>query len=276
MMAAKNNIINALFNQGFYMTSDATLQPGGFGVRQLFAYGKNVDSYCGGAHKAFDLAKWHGALIKSMVHGTVLQGTGWNTFGWTVVIGFIDHNGNKWQMIIGHLNTNPLNFLRVGQNVKPGDIIGYQGASNNLNVTMASHIHVQIQSYAYRGEWAFTCDGVNIYNIDITTTKPTSGAASKPSKPTASKPSSGVFNKRKGRKTRNKEYAKGVVRNADGLGAAQYRWSGGKFTNRFWPDIKEGETVFIYATTASGWGRIYSPTHKGWVYLDRVQITQVF
>lgn len=273
-MAAKNNIIKALLNQGFIMTSDATRQPGGFGIRQLFAYGKNVDSYCGGYHKAFDLAKWHGAIVKSMVHGTVLNGTGWNTFGWTVVIGFVDHNGNKWQMIIGHLNTNPLNFLKIGQNVKPGDIIGYQGASNNLNVTMASHIHVQIQSYGYREEWAFTCDGVNIYNIDISTTRPTNGAKTTVKKSNV-KTSTG-FNKRKGRKTRSKAYAKGIISNADGLGAAQYKWSGGKFTNRMWPDIKEGETVFIYATTASGWAKIYSPNHKGWIYLDRVKITQVF
>ena len=108
---------------------------------------------------------------------------------------------------------------------------------------------------------------------------PSSGAtptkATKPASKPASK-SSGGFNKRKGRKTRTKAYAKGIVRNSDGLGAAQYRWSGGNFTNRFWPDIKEGETVYIYATTASGWGKIYSPNHKGWVYLDRVQITQVF
>src|SRR5699024_6745694 len=106
-------------------------------------------------------------------------------------------------------------------------------------------------------------------NIDVSKSSPSSGATpTKTAKP-ASKPastSSGVFNKRKGRKTRTKAYAKGVVRNSDGLGAAQYRWSGGNFTNCFWPDIKEGEEVYIFATTASGWGKIYSPNHKGWVY----------
>src|SRR5699024_5922589 len=100
----------------------------------------------------------------------------------------------------------------------------------------------------------------------------------KPKKP-ASKPArkpTGGFNKRKGRKTRTKAYAKGVVRNSDGRGAAQYRWSGGNFTNRMWPDIKEGETVYIFATTASGWGKIYSEYHNGCVYLYRVPITHVF
>ena len=273
-MTVKNNIINALLNQGFIMTSDATKQPGGFGVRKLFAYGKNVDSYCGGYHKAFDLAKWHGAAIKSMVHGTVLNGTGWNTFGYTVVIGFIDHNGNKWQMIIGHLNTNPLNFLKIGQNVKPGNIIGYQGASNNLNVAMASHIHVQIQSYAYRQEWAFTCDGVNIYNIDITTSRPTNGV--KTTVKQSSVKTSNTFNKYAPRKNRNTAYFKGVIKSTNGLGAALRKYSGGRYNIAHGPDIQDGQEVFIYQVMNNGFARVYSPTNDGFVHLDQVSVTQVF
>lgn len=273
-MTVKNNIINALLNQGFIMTSDATRQPGGFGIRKLFAYGKNVDSYCGGYHKAFDLAKWHGAAVESMVHGTVLKGTGWNTFGYTVVIGFVDHNGNKWQMIIGHLNTNPLNFLKIGQNVKPGDIIGYQGASNNLNVTMASHIHVQIQSFAYREEWAFTCDGVNTYNIDITTTSPVNGV--KTAVKQSSVKTSNTFNKYLTRKKRNTPYFKGVIKSTNGQGAALRKYNGGKYNIAHGPDIQDGREVFIYQVMSNGFARVYSPNNNGFVHLDQVRVTQVF
>lgn len=275
---AKQNLISDLQNQGFVITSDPTwFNP--WGYRNLWSYGAWVDSYSNGWHRAYDLAKYHNAPIRSGVNGTALQGTGFGGFGYQLVLGFIAKNGKKYQVIYGHLNRNPLLDFKVGQNVKKGQVVAYQGASNNLNVSMASHLHIQVQHYQYYNEYNFIVNGINPLNIDISSTKPTSGAtptkATKPASKPAS-PSSGGFNKRKGRKTRSKAYAKGIVRNSDGLGAAQYRWSGGKFTNRFWPDIKEGETVYIYATTASGWGKIYSPNHKGWVYLDRVQITQVF
>lgn len=275
---AKQNLISDLQNQGFVITSDPTWFSV-WGYRNLWQYGIWADGYSKGWHRAYDLAKYHNAPIKSGVNGTVLQGTGFGGFGYQLVLGFIASNGKKYQIIYGHLNRNPLLDFKVGQNVKKGQVVAYQGASNNLNVSMASHLHIQVQHYQYYNEYNFIANGINPLNIDISSTKPTSGATPTKATKTASKPaskSSGGFNKRKGRKTRTKAYAKGIVRNSDGLGAAQYRWSGGKFTNRFWPDIKEGEEVWIYATTASGWGKIYSPNHKGWVYLDRVQITQVF
>lgn len=275
---AKDNLISNLQNQGFVITSDPTwFNP--WGYRNLWSYGAWVDSYSKGYHRAYDLAKYHNAPIRSGVNGTVLNGTGFGGFGYQLVLGFIAKNGKKYQIIYGHLNRNPLLDFKVGQNVKEGQVVAYQGTSNNLGVTMASHLHIQVQHYQYYNEYNFIVNGINPLNIDISSTKPTSGATPTTTAKPASKPaskSSGGFNKRKGRKTRAKAYAKGVVRNSDGLGAAQYRWSGGKFTNRFWPDIKEGEEVYIFATTASGWGKIYSPNHKGWVYLDRVQITQVF
>ena len=268
------NPIKYLKTFGFLVTSDPFWFKT-FGYRDLWSYGANVDSYCGGYHRAYDMAKYHNAPIPSIANATVLNGTGWNTFGWTLVLGFIDKKGRKFQVIYGHLNQNPLNYLKIGQNVKKGQTVAYQGASNNLGVSMASHLHIQFQNYKSLNEWNFTCLGISPLDMDISSSKPTSNAksTSKVVKPSTKKTG---FNKRKGRKTRNKAYAKGVVRNADGLGASQYRWSGGKFTNRMYPDIKEGETVFIYATTASGWAKIYSPNHKGWVYLDRVKITQVF
>ena len=293
----KNNPIKYLQNDGWVITSDpdkyyTSYNPNRgkkpWGQRDHFEYGINVDSYCGGKHPALDMVKRHNAPIKFFANATVLRGTGWNTFGWTAVLGFVDHNGIKRQVILGHLNSNPLNFLKIGQNVKVGDVVGYQGASNNLGVTMASHLHIQFQNYQSLGEWAFTCTGIEPRNIDITTTKPTSGStstskneASKPqatSKPsaTAKKETPTTFNKRKGRKARAKAYAKGVVRSTNGKGAAYRRWSNETFKNRFGNDIPDGSTVYIFSTHKSGWARIYSSTNKGWIHLDQVQITEVY
>lgn len=177
----KNNLVKGFTDQGFTITSDPTWF-NSFGERGLFAYGKNVDSYCNNKHLAMDLAKYHGADIRTPVNCTVLNGTGWNTFGWTGVFGFIDGVGKWRQFIIGHLNQNPLNFLKIGQVMKKGDVIGHQGTSNNLNVQMASHLHMQVQNYASLDEWNFTCNGLNPYAINISNSKPTSGKISKSSK----------------------------------------------------------------------------------------------
>ena len=296
-MAVKNNPIKYLQNDGWVITSDPdkyykSYNPNRgkkpWGQRDLFEYGTNVDSYCGGKHPALDMVKWHNAPIKSFANATVLRGTGWNTFGWTLVLGFIDAKGKKWQVIYGHLNRNPLLDFKVGQNVKKGQVVAYQGASNNLGVTMVSHLHIQFQEYKSLGEWAFTCTGVEPRNIDITTTKPTSGSTStsknetsKPqstSKPsaTAKKETPATFNKRKGRKTRSKAFAKGVVRSTNGRGAALRRFTGGTFRNTFGPDLPDGSIVYIFATTDTGWAKVYSPQNKGWVHLDQVRITEVY
>lgn len=291
-MAVKNNPIKYLQDDGWVITSDPdkyykSYNPNKgkkpWGQRDLFEYGTNVDSYCGGKHPALDMVKWHNAPIKSFANATVLRGTGWNTFGWTLVLGFIDAKGKKWQVIYGHLNRNPLLDLKIGQNVKKGQVVAYQGASNNLGVTMVSHLHIQFQEYKSLGEWAFTCTGVEPRNIDITTTKPTSGSTSSsnkaPSKPqtvTVKKETPANFNKRKGRKTRNKAFAKGVIRSTNGRGAALRRFTGGTFRNTYGPDLPDGSVVYIFATTDTGWAKVYSPQNKGWVHLDQVRITEVY
>lgn len=291
-MAVKNNPIKYLQDDGWVITSDPdkyykSYNPNRgkkpWGQRDLFQYGINADAYCGGKHPALDMVKWHNAPIKSFANATVLRGTGWNTFGWTLVLGFIDAKGKKWQVIYGHLNRNPLLDFKVGQNVKKGQVVAYQGASNNLGVTMVSHLHIQFQEYQSLGEWAFTCTGVEPRNIDITTTKPTSGstsssnkAASKPKTVTVKKETPANFNKRKGRKTRNKAYAKGVIRSTNGRGAALRRFTGGTFRNTFGPDLPDSSIVYIFATTDTGWAKVYSPQNKGWVHLDQVRITEVY
>src|SRR5699024_3387836 len=103
----------------------------------------------------------------------------------------------------------------------------------------------------------------------------TSGATpKKASKPKAKKPTG--FNKRKGRKTRNRAYAKGVIRSTNGKGAALRRYSGGTFRNTFVNDLPDGSVIYIFATHKTGCVKVYSTLNNGWVHLDQVQITDVY
>src|SRR5699024_12533179 len=98
--------------------------------------------------------------------------------------------------------------FRSRQNVKQRQIVAYQGASNNLGVSMASHLHIQFQNYQAYNEWNFTCLAIDPLNMDVSKSSPSSGAtptkANKPASKPARKPTGG-FNKRKGRKTRTKD-----------------------------------------------------------------------
>ena len=278
------NPIQYLQSKGFVVTSDPNHYYQSYnpprnkkpwGKRDLMSYGINADAYCGGYHRAYDMAKYHDAPIPAIANATVLRGTGFNTFGYTLVLGFKDAKGRAFQVIYGHLNRNPLTYLRIGQNVKQGQTEAYQGASNNLGVSMASHLHIQFQNYQAYNEWNFTCLGIDPLKMDISKSSPTSGATpKKASEPKAKKPTG--FNKRKGRKTRSKAYAKGVIRSTNGKGAALRRYSGGTFRNTFGNDLPDGSVIYIYATTKDGWAKVYSPQNKGWVHLDQVQITEVY
>jgi N-acetylmuramoyl-L-alanine amidase len=144
-----------------------------FGKRDHFAYGQNVDRYCGGYHRAWDLVKAHNAGIPAVANAQVLKGTGWNTFGWTLVLGFFDATGKHYQVIYGHLNRNPLLDFKVGQTVKQGQIVAYQGTSNNIGANMASHLHIQFQPFGALAEQPFTCNGIDALKIDVSKTHAT-------------------------------------------------------------------------------------------------------
>ena len=191
-MTVKNNPIAYLQKDGFKISSDPNeyreSYPNGkrkpWGKRDLMQYGINADSYCGGYHRAYDLYREHNAPIKAIANALVAPGTGWNTFGWTLVLTFVDATGKHYQVIYGHLNKNPLDYLKVGQEVKQGQVVAYQGGSNNIGVSnMASHLHIQFQPYGALNEKAFTCNGIDPLNIDISKT-----SARPSSKPKASAP----------------------------------------------------------------------------------------
>src|SRR5699024_6912456 len=181
-MAKKNNPVKYLQDKGFRITSDPNeyreSYPNGkrkpWGKRDLMSYGINADSYCGGYHRAYDFSKSHNAGIPAIANAKVAPGTGWNTFGWTLVLTFYDATGRRYQVIYGHLNKNPLDYLKVGQTVKQGQIVAYQGRSNNIGVSnMASHLHIQWQEYGALNEQQFTCNGLDPLNIDVSKTHAT-------------------------------------------------------------------------------------------------------
>ena len=159
------NPIAYLKSQGFKVTSDPnTYKSGVWGLRNYTVGGYNYDNYCGGYHRAYDLVKYHRAPIPAVFDGVVTSGTNnYGNFGCTVVI------ANKQlgcQVIYGHL-ARPLK-VRIGQNIKQGDIIGYQSNTNYQNVKMDSHLHIQFQRYGYiSGERNFVCSGINPLQINV-------------------------------------------------------------------------------------------------------------
>ena len=284
-MVVKNNPIAYLENHGYRWTSDPNLYFQSYnpnrgkkpwGKRDHYEYGINVDSYCGGYHRAYDMVKWHGAGIPAIANATVLAGSGWNTFGWTLVLGFKDAKGRLFQVIYGHLNRNPLLDVRIGQNVKQGQIVAYQGASNNLNVTMNSHLHIQFQNYQSLNEWEFTCLGIDPLNIDVSKSSPSSGATptKKPATP-ASKPS--TVNKNTNRSRSLKAHFSGRV---DSLGAEVRKRRGSQRTGFNWNvkagySLKPGDLVYVFEVH-DGWYRIYTGNLTGhgsndWIWGGRVK-----
>lgn len=179
----KLNPIELIMEYGFEVTSDPHAYYDNyanktgkrrFGDRRLWMYGMHADAYCGGWHRAYDMAKAHKAGIPAVANALVAPGTGWNTLGWTLVLTFIDATGKHYQVIYGHLYQNPLDYLEVGQEVKQGEIVAYQGASNNIGADdMASHLHIHFQPFAALGAKEFTCSGIDPLQIDVSKTTAT-------------------------------------------------------------------------------------------------------
>lgn len=163
------NIIEFYQKQGFKISSDPNKYSSGiWGKRDYTVNGYNYDSYCNGYHRAYDLYNYHGCPIVAFTDCVIEYGTRpYGTFGGQVVISFKDKKGKKWLMIYGHVNRD---FTwKIGTKVKKGTILCYQSNTHNqgANVSMDSHLHIQVMSYGSYGEWAFTCTGVEIKNIEV-------------------------------------------------------------------------------------------------------------
>lgn len=89
------------------------------------------------------------------------------------------------------------------------------------------------------------------------------------------------FNLYKNRKTRNKPFARAIINSPNNKTVEAMRWSGDAdgnptFKNPLNESVSHEDIVYIYGTTSSGWGRINSPTYKGWINLEYVKITHVY
>src|SRR5699024_3605129 len=58
--------------------------------------------------------------------------------------------------------------VKVGDVIKQGDTVGYQGNSNYNNVYMASHLHIQFQDLGYvADEWTSVRTGIDVRKSDV-------------------------------------------------------------------------------------------------------------
>lgn len=160
------NIIEFYQADDFRITSDPRKYSSGiFGKRDYTVNGHNYDSYCNGYHNAVDLSDKNGKRIKAFGDAVVIDGTrDYGTFGAQVVLMYEELG---IQVIYGHVQ-RPIS-VKVGQRVKRGDVIARQGNTHNqgANVSMDSHLHLQVQHIEPLDEWAFTCKGINPFEIDI-------------------------------------------------------------------------------------------------------------
>lgn len=168
------NPIEYLVSKGFRVTSDPNQYYESYnpnrgkkpwGKRDYTEYGINYDSYCGGYHRAYDLARYDGAPIPSIADGgVVVAGTSEHSnFGTQVVVAYDDL---KIQVIYGHLKRGLK--VKIGDKVNQGDIVGYQGNTNYNNVYMDSHLHIQFQNLGYiADERTFVCSGIDPLNINV-------------------------------------------------------------------------------------------------------------
>lgn len=165
------NLIDYYIADGFKISSDPRKYDSGiFGVRNYTVNGYNYDSWCGGLHEAVDVYREHGAPIKSFADGIVTLGTGFGGYGYQVCVAYSDLD---IQVTFGHVQNNIP--VKVGQKVKKGQVIAYQGNTHNqgAGVSMDSHLHITTQNLEYiPDEWTFICRGINPFNIDIDTGKP--------------------------------------------------------------------------------------------------------
>lgn len=164
------NPIQYFLNEGFRKTSDPnTYASGKWGLRNYTVNGYNYDSYCGGMHPAYDFSKADGAAIPTFSDGIVVAGTSVRSnFGAQVVIAYAQFG---IQVIYGHLKRNLP--VKIGDVVRQGQTIGYQGNTNYENVRMDSHLHIQFQPLGYiPDEWTFVCTGIDVLDININKTAP--------------------------------------------------------------------------------------------------------
>ena len=93
-------------------------------------------AYGGAPHNGVDIASGTGSIVKAIGDGEIVangHNDGWGN--WVA----IKHPPYDLVSIYGHMSS--LSFLRVGTQVKMGDIIGYEGSTGN---STGSHLHLSL------------------------------------------------------------------------------------------------------------------------------------
>jgi murein DD-endopeptidase MepM/ murein hydrolase activator NlpD len=102
-------------------------------------HGRISQSYHGG-HDGLDVVRYSGAPIRAAAFGVVTY-VGWNPWdqeGRAFVV-VITHAG-RYETAYGHLL--PRRSVRVGQEVRKGEVIGYMG---NTGKSTGTHLHFELR-----------------------------------------------------------------------------------------------------------------------------------
>ncbi|KKT82427.1 MAG: hypothetical protein A3B99_00200 [Candidatus Yanofskybacteria bacterium RIFCSPHIGHO2_02_FULL_44_12b] len=108
----------------------------GYGCTSYARCGRSRGPYGGAPHNGIDLAAGYGSPIKTIGDGEIIangKNDGWGN--WVA----IKHGPYDLVSLYSHLSA--FEFLRVGTQIKAGQVIGYEG--NTGNVT-GSHVHLSI------------------------------------------------------------------------------------------------------------------------------------
>ena len=92
-------------------------------------------AYGGAGHNGVDMSSGYGSEVKAIGDGEIVangSNSGWGN--WVAI-----KHTNNMVSVYGHMSS--LSFLRVGTQVKAGDVIGFEGSTGN---STGSHLHLSL------------------------------------------------------------------------------------------------------------------------------------
>jgi murein DD-endopeptidase MepM/ murein hydrolase activator NlpD len=112
------------------------------GVNAAFAWPVvgRISQYYHPGHDGLDIVRYRGAPVRSMAFGVVTY-VGWNPWdqhGRAFMV-VVTHAGG-YETLYGHLL--PKRIVRVGQEVKKGEVVGYMGSTGN---STGPHLHLELR-----------------------------------------------------------------------------------------------------------------------------------
>ena len=112
------------------------------GVNSSFAWPVrgSISQYYHAGHDGIDIVRYKGAPVRSMAYGVVTY-VGWNPWdqhGRAFMV-VVTHAGG-YETLFGHLQ--PKRIVRVGEEVRKGQVIGYMGNTGN---STGPHLHLELR-----------------------------------------------------------------------------------------------------------------------------------